>query len=287
MTELTRTNKGAGVTDVQQLCSSAASAGETALKLFANRPYVELAVQDKAAGFRSPVTRADRAREDAIRAVSVRARPDDSILGEEQDYSDGRSGVLWLIDPLDGTTNFARGGTRYAVTAAAVEDYRTGFPLSGRVVAATVLKSATGEMLQLPVQGVARSGSQSLRSSLVGFASPRATRARRLAYSLVGQLAAVAQDLRLSGSTVCDLADVASGHLDCVHLCRPRPLGCRSWCRTSASGGRHRYFVRSAERRSGSCRGRSSGGEGGSGHPAHVWIQQPWALICVPFDSIP
>ena len=54
---------------------------------------------------------------DAIRA----ARPDDGIVGEEGTDVESRSGVSWLIDPIDGTTNFMYGLSGYAVSIAAVD----------------------------------------------------------------------------------------------------------------------------------------------------------------------
>lgn len=53
------------------------------------------------------VTDADRAVEHAVRTLLTRARPDDSILGEEEGGRiDGRT---WVVDPIDGTANYARG----------------------------------------------------------------------------------------------------------------------------------------------------------------------------------
>jgi histidinol-phosphatase len=57
----------------------------------------------------SPVTEADRAAEQAIRAVIESAFPDDSILGEEFGETDRASRRRWVIDPIDGTIAFARG----------------------------------------------------------------------------------------------------------------------------------------------------------------------------------
>ena len=61
-----------------------------------------------AAGF-DPVTEADRAAERAMRDVLARLRPDDGIHGEEEGTSDGRSGLCWTLDPIDGTRAFLAG----------------------------------------------------------------------------------------------------------------------------------------------------------------------------------
>jgi histidinol-phosphatase len=56
----------------------------------------------------SPVTDADRATEEAIRRTLNRARPRDSVVGEEFG-TDGYSSRRWVIDPIDGTKNYLRG----------------------------------------------------------------------------------------------------------------------------------------------------------------------------------
>jgi histidinol-phosphatase len=59
---------------------------------------------------RTPVTDADRAVEDHIREALREARPRDQILGEERGHSSGtESSREWVIDPIDGTSNFLRG----------------------------------------------------------------------------------------------------------------------------------------------------------------------------------
>src|SRR6187549_964496 len=60
----------------------------------------------------TPVSDADTAVEQAIRATLARARPDDGVLGEEFGASAPAAGAghrHWVIDPIDGTKNFIRG----------------------------------------------------------------------------------------------------------------------------------------------------------------------------------
>ena len=56
----------------------------------------------------SPVTEADRAIEQALRAGIAAERPGDSVLGEEEGAS-GSGGRRWILDPIDGTRNYSRG----------------------------------------------------------------------------------------------------------------------------------------------------------------------------------
>ena len=66
-----------------------------------------------------PVTEADRAAEAAMLAVLARHRPDDAVLGEEHGARAGTSGLVWVLDPIDGTRAFVTGapvwGTLIAV----------------------------------------------------------------------------------------------------------------------------------------------------------------------------
>lgn len=62
-----------------------------------------------------PVTVADRAAEKAMRAVLAEMRPQDAILGEEFGYSEGRSGLTWVLDPIDGTRGYISGTPTWGV----------------------------------------------------------------------------------------------------------------------------------------------------------------------------
>ncbi|MGC7095666.1 histidinol-phosphatase [Amycolatopsis lurida] len=81
---------------------------------------------------RTPVTDADTAVEDAIRALLAVARPDDAVAGEERGGETGSTGRTWVLDPIDGTKNFLRGLPVWATLIALVQD---GEPVVGLVSA--------------------------------------------------------------------------------------------------------------------------------------------------------
>ncbi|MDQ4021993.1 MAG: histidinol-phosphatase, partial [Actinomycetota bacterium] len=86
---------------------------------------------------RTPVTDADLAVEEAIRAVLGQQRPQDAVLGEEGGGpADEQTGRVWLLDPIDGTKNFLRGVPIWATLIALVEDGR---PVVG-VISAPALR---------------------------------------------------------------------------------------------------------------------------------------------------
>ncbi|GLZ38543.1 histidinol-phosphatase [Actinokineospora sp. NBRC 105648] len=80
---------------------------------------------------RSPVTDADTAVEDAVRALLAGAHPGDTVAGEERGGVVG-AGRTWVLDPIDGTKNFLRGVPAWATLIALVVD---GSPVVGVVSA--------------------------------------------------------------------------------------------------------------------------------------------------------
>ncbi len=78
----------------------------------------QLGADNKLAGGYDPVTEADRAAEVAMRSVLARHRPEDAILGEELGAQAGSSGLVWVIDPIDGTRGFIAGTPTWGVLIA-------------------------------------------------------------------------------------------------------------------------------------------------------------------------
>lgn len=62
-----------------------------------------------------PVTIADRACETRMRELLAERRPDDAILGEEWGRTEGRSGLTWVLDPIDGTRGYLAGTPTWGV----------------------------------------------------------------------------------------------------------------------------------------------------------------------------
>jgi myo-inositol-1(or 4)-monophosphatase len=92
--------------------SIAQEAGEIALSHFGRSQ--EGFVESK--GHLDLVTEADRAVEQFIVAELAKAFPEDEIFGEEGSSKPGTSGRKWVVDPIDGTFNFVRGGDQWAVS---------------------------------------------------------------------------------------------------------------------------------------------------------------------------
>ncbi|MBU6245582.1 MAG: histidinol-phosphatase [Actinomycetales bacterium] len=69
----------------------------------------------------TPVTEADRAVEQTLRAMIAEARPQDAVLGEEFGSTGSADGRLWILDPIDGTKNYVRGVPVWATLIALLE----------------------------------------------------------------------------------------------------------------------------------------------------------------------
>ncbi len=162
------------------------------------------------------VSNADLAAEAAIRAVLAARRPADSILGEEGGAS-GDGELRWVIDPLDGTTNFLFGVPQFAVSVAC-ED-RDGAligvvldPIRDECFAATRSGQAT-----LNDEQIAASERQDLSTALVatGFAYDAAVRARQA--EVLSRVLPRVRDIRRAGAAALDLTWTACDRYDAYY----------------------------------------------------------------------
>jgi myo-inositol-1(or 4)-monophosphatase len=82
----------------------------------------DLGADNKSAAGFDPVTAADRAAEREMRRILAERRPRDAVLGEEYGHQPGRSGLTWVLDPVDGTRAFLSGTPSWGVLIAAADD---------------------------------------------------------------------------------------------------------------------------------------------------------------------
>ena len=160
------------------------------------------------------VSEVDRASERLLVEGILAARPDDGILGEEGTDRPGRSGVRWVIDPLDGTTNFLYGLPGFAVSI--------GVEVGGRSVVGAVLDPVHDELFEAALgRGATRDGAPIRCTALTelpmaligtGFGYEADVRAEQAAV-LATVLPAV-RDIRRFGAAAVDLCSVACGRID-------------------------------------------------------------------------
>ncbi|HEX4867793.1 MAG TPA: inositol monophosphatase family protein [Acidimicrobiales bacterium] len=163
------------------------------------------------------VSEMDRAAEALIVEVLLGARPDDGMVGEEGTDRAGRSGVRWIVDPLDGTTNYLYGLAGFGVSIAAEHD--------GEVVAGVVLDVVRDELFAAQLDGgatrdgrpIAASVATDLTTALVatGFSYDGARRERQAA--VLHQVLPRVRDIRRFGAAAVDLCSVACGRVDAYY----------------------------------------------------------------------
>jgi myo-inositol-1(or 4)-monophosphatase len=164
------------------------------------------------------VSEMDRASEALIVEALLAARPDDGIVGEEGSARAGTSGVRWVIDPLDGTTNYLYNHPGWGVSIAA----EIGAEGAGGVIAGVVLDPVHGDLFTATLGGGARRNGEPTACSdqsevalalvATGFGYQPIRRAAQ-AQVLVGLLPHV-RDIRRMGAAAVDLCSVACGRVD-------------------------------------------------------------------------
>ena len=160
------------------------------------------------------VTDMDRAAEELIVSGIRDERPDDAILGEEGGRQSGTSGVRWVIDPLDGTTNYLYGHPCFAVSIAA--------ELDGRPVVGVVADPSRREVFTATAGGgaacngrpVSVSGASDLSRALVATGFSYVAERRAAQAAALGTVLPRVRDIRRNGAAALDLCWVACGRLD-------------------------------------------------------------------------
>jgi myo-inositol-1(or 4)-monophosphatase len=179
-------------------------------------------------GQRDIVTDADLAANRAIRSILERATPEYAIVSEEdiapelvtREPRRGASQIhwrdefVWIIDPLDGTTNYAR---RYPVYSVSIGLARRGRvelgvvydPVREECFSAQRGRGAFLNRTRLQASRVAR-----LEDAVVGFEMPRDQKLRERGLDWFAQLAARSQTARIGGSAALSLCYIGAARLD-------------------------------------------------------------------------
>jgi len=162
------------------------------------------------------VTEVDRAAEAMIAELLTREEPDSVIVGEElSPKRTARGELVWIVDPLDGTTNFLHGYPQYAVSIGCVVEGKLAVGVVHDVCRKRTYRATRGggafeEDTRLGVSAVTEPG-----RALIGTGFP--FKALNLLNLYLSQFAAVigaASGIRRAGAAALDLADVAAGRLD-------------------------------------------------------------------------
>lgn len=201
--------------DLVTVCEAAARAGGQVLLDWRER----FTVREK--GPADLVTEADLASQEAIRALMAKEFPGHAFVGEESEAGtrdalggDSKSEWTWVVDPLDGTTNYVHGLAQYAVSVAILH---RGEPEAGCVfdpVAGECYTAARGKGAWLNGRAIRPSGRTDLAQSLVAVSFPAQIDAQSRELQDFLAVFPHCQAFRRMGSAALNLCYVAAGSLD-------------------------------------------------------------------------
>ncbi|MDX1709940.1 MAG: histidinol-phosphatase [Rhodovibrionaceae bacterium] len=195
---------------------------ETAMQLAAAAREITLAhfrtaLPVEAKSDESPVTRADREAEAAMRAIIERQFPEHGILGEEYGSQDAEAEYVWVLDPIDGTRSFIIGDPEYGTLVALT---RHGRPVLGLIDMPALGERCLGAAGRPTIFTDARRGAAEARARpCPGLAQATLRVTDPFNYggdaAAFGRLSTAVGALRFSGDCF-NYGQVASGFVDLV-----------------------------------------------------------------------
>jgi myo-inositol-1(or 4)-monophosphatase len=177
------------------------------------------------------VTEADKMSEDLIIAAISRRYPDHGIMSEESAEKNAQASMRWIIDPLDGTTNYAHGFPFFCVSIA--------LEMDGVVTLGVIYDPVRDELFAAEREGGAYCNGRKLQVSEVSDLS-RSLLATGFPYDIrvspdnninfFNTMALKAQAIRRAGAAALDLAYLASGRLDGFWELKLKPWDTAAGC---------------------------------------------------------
>lgn len=202
--------------DPARLASLALEVAVAAAELVRDRRGRDFSIDTKSTST-DMVTEVDRASDALIRELLATARPDDGIVTEEDSETTGTSGVVWIADPIDGTTNFVYDHRPYLISIAATVG---GDPVAGAVVEVCADDRyhaslgggsfMNGTRLHLPDPPPL---AHALVATGFGYSPERRTRQAAVVARMIGAI----RDIRRVGAASHDLCSVAAGRVDAYY----------------------------------------------------------------------
>ncbi len=198
---------------LDELLSIAKQAAQTAATVHCRMRRDSLSVHTKSSSI-DLVTEIDRESEREIVAAIHSARPDDAILGEEGTNIVGSSGICWIIDPLDGTTNFIHQYPAHSVSVGVEINNHRVLGVVHDTFHDIVYEGIVDVGAQCDGKPIAVSKQSQLSRALIGTGFLPSSEVRRVQAEVLCNVLPLVRDIRRSGCPSLDLCAVASGKLD-------------------------------------------------------------------------
>lgn len=157
---------------------------------------------------------ADLKSESLIKAKIKDAFPKHKILAEESGEEGTDSEYLWVIDPLDGTINYARGIEEYAVSIALCKNDQPILGVIYQPVLGKLLVAEKGKGAYLNGDRLTIAGESELANCLAATDTTSSLEARRYNFEVLSRVAAAVRHVRIFGSTSLHLARIAQSQID-------------------------------------------------------------------------
>ena len=191
---------------------AARAAGTVIIRGFEKRDDLQL----EAKGANDFVTQIDKEAERAIIEKIRQSYPDHSFLGEESGTTEGSdSDFQWIIDPLDGTTNFIKGIPHFAVSIALLHKGRLDQAVVFDPIRGELFTASRGQGAQLNGYRIRASKPRDLSNTILATGLPFKNKPAYAEYALsLNKIFHECGDIRRAGSAALDLAYVAAGRHD-------------------------------------------------------------------------
>ena len=191
---------------------AARNAGKVIIRSFEQLDKVE--VESK--GSNDFVTSVDTAAEEAIIETIRKSYPEHTIIGEESGVLTGSDDdYQWIIDPLDGTTNFIKGIPHFAVSIALKVKGKLDQSVIFDPIRGELFTASRGKGAQLNGMRIRVKAHKDLSATILATGFPFKHKQHTTAYmAMFTSLFQKTSDMRRAGSAALDLAYVASGRVD-------------------------------------------------------------------------
>ncbi|WP_250031999.1 inositol monophosphatase family protein [Paractinoplanes maris] len=180
-----------------------------------------------AKGDRDMASEADFAIEEQVRAFLAEETPDIAFLGEENGSSGDTDGLMWALDPVDGTVNFIHGSPLCAVSLGLVNEKQSVLGVIELPFLGSRYSAAEGHGAESDGQRISVSGARDVSEAVVAIGDyavgAGAEEKNEFRFALTHRLAARVQRIRMHGSAAIDLAWLAAGKVDAVVMLANKP----------------------------------------------------------------
>jgi myo-inositol-1(or 4)-monophosphatase len=190
---------------------AARSAGDFIVRKMNKLPDLQIETKSK----NDFVTEVDRQAEERAIETLLKAYPNHSILAEESGEIKGTEDYRWIIDPLDGTTNFLHGFPHFAVSIACQLNGRLEHGVIYDPLKQELFTASRGDGATLNNRRIRVTNIKTTQGALLGTGFPFKNHKELDTFlKLFNEFFRSASDIRRAGSAALDLAYVAAGRLD-------------------------------------------------------------------------